>query len=115
MEALYQYLIHDLFRRLLSGDDDVVNRISASPNKITLRGGDLIFTLSGLFDFALKNFARDRPNADKIDSNDYLGFRKTLYAHPTNTLLEHYGGIVEVESVNENQMLTVYRLRRIEQ
>jgi hypothetical protein len=114
MEALYQYLIHDLFRRLLSSDDEVANRIAASSNKVTLRDGNLIFTLSGLFDFALKNFAQDRPNADKIDSNDYVGFRKTLYAHPTNTLLEHYGGIVEVETVNENQMQTVYRLKRIE-
>lgn len=115
MEALYQYLVHDLFRRLLSGDKIVMNRIAEFRGEVKLRDGDLIFTLPELFSFALLIFAHDRPTADKIDPNDYLEFRQALYDHPTNTMLKHYGGIVEVEFVHENQLLTVYRLTRIEQ
>ena len=113
MEALYQYLVHDLFRRLLSGDDAVAAKVLRFEGPVSLRDGDLLFTLPDLFKFALENFKRDRPDAEKISPDDYIRFRKTLYDHPTNTLLKHYGGIVEIETVNDNQMLTIYRLTRI--
>jgi hypothetical protein len=114
VEALYQYLVHELFRRFLSGDESVKTRFSQFNSSVSLRDGDLLFTLPGLFKFARENFERDRPDSDTIDADDYIRFRKTLYDHPTNTLLKHYGGMVEIETANENQKLTVYRLRRID-
>ena len=113
MEALYQYLVHELFRRLLSGDETVAEKVKQFDGPVSLRDGDLLFTLPGLFKFALTNFERDRLNAEKINPDDYIRFRKSLYGHPTNTMLKHYGGIVEVETANQNQTLTVYRLTRI--
>ncbi len=113
MEMLYQYLVHDLFRRLLSGDNAVMEKVLRFDCPVSLRDSDLLFTLPSLFKFALTNFEQDRPAADKINPDDYTRFRTALYDHPTNTVLEHYGGIVEIETVNENQMLTVYRLTRI--
>lgn len=114
MEALYQYLVHDLFRHVLSGDNTAVEKIRRFEGSVSLRDGDLLFTSPDLFKFALENFERDRPSAETISPDDYIRFRKMLYDHPTNTLLKHYGGIVEIETANENQKLTVYRLRRIE-
>jgi hypothetical protein len=114
MEALYQYLVHDLFRRLLSGDDSATAKVLQAKGLVSLRDGDFLFTLPNLFKFALENFEQDRPSADTINPDDYIRFRKTLYDHPTNTLLKHYGGSVEIETANENQKFTVYRLRRIE-
>jgi hypothetical protein len=113
MEALYQYLVHDLFRRFLNGDHAVMKKVLHLDGPVSLRDGDLLFTLPGLFKFTLENFEQDRPTADKVSADEYLRFRRSLYAHPTNTLLQHYGGIVEIETANENQMLTVYCLRRI--
>jgi hypothetical protein len=113
MEALYQYLVHDLFRCFLSGDECVKTKVLQFNSPVSLRDGDLLFTLPGLFKFALENFDRDRPGGETINPDDYIRFRKTLYAHPTNTLLKHYGGIVEIETANQNQKLTVYRLTRI--
>jgi hypothetical protein len=113
METLYQYLIHDLFRRFLSSDNAIAEKVAQFTGSVSLQDKDLLFTLPGLFTFAATNFAADRPDAHKISLDDFLRFRKTLYDNPTNSLLKHYGGMVDIETVSEDQMLTVYRLKRV--
>ncbi|MFO1349270.1 MAG: hypothetical protein U1F68_00755 [Gammaproteobacteria bacterium] len=113
MDALYHFVIHDIFRPALRGDPDLVQAILESAGEIYFKENDLLFTLPALFDFVMPRWQESSGACVPLDEGDYKAFRRMFYRNPTNTALREIGGIVVIARAEKDHERSLYRLTRL--